>query len=830
MLEKRHISWIRQKAVTHRYLFSYLPSVSLFFVFIFARFPINSIFARGDVAPLWLNRNRWFLDLFTWDLANGGAPSILPAYAAPALLWQIGYALGFSPAMIQTIEEAGYHAAAAAALTYLAFQVFPDRPLLAPIASIFYTLHFDWVINSPSAVLWLRIFLPLIVALFLDFCKSIKTGSLKRAKWIAIFFSIAASVGSSYATINLPLLIVTTIVVFFIVTLSLFIYRSSRLFLATFFLILLSIALSAWWIPAFAIPYISLLIIPGAHVGAEIDPQKLSFVYSRSSFLNLFQQNPLWIWREEYFGFFHIYSKLHINVLLFLPMMFAIFALIVSRSYDRGIVWSLTFILVTSFYLSKGLHPPFASLNLKLYQLIPGMWLLREPYAKLGIFVTIIIALLSAYTIATFLLSLKSWPLRFVLMCVAIMPTIIASYPLFFKESLYGRTRVLPSAYVSIPWYWSDASGLNNDLFTSRVLILPSNQFYQIPYTWGYYGVDFLSSRLLSAGAIQLQPQSYLRLNHRLELFLEELYRSIEDGSDKISKTELLQQLGQLGIEYLLVRNDVGDRSVLPLGSAVPDPRLDAIRHRLEQLGVPLVWSIGSLDLYQIPKSFLLPRVYIYDFWHPTLAPTIHRDSKPSPNSLKNFDLSVSMESGEEDEQIVDFLPAKRVIFSRINPTLYYVSISGAQSPFLLILNEAYHPFWKVYLGCDISWEMNVITEKRYNGGSVTEKVVENKMAFFEQLLHLYRCKRSLSSNNHVMVNEFANGWLIDGSGDYTAVIEFTGQRFLYIGWLISFLALIFSIWYALKGHSEEKNVMSGIVCKSSQEGSGSSSHPSSGR
>ena len=52
---------------------------------------------------------------------------------------------------------------------------------------------------------------------------------------------------------------------------------------------------------------------------------------------------------------------------------------------------------------------------------------------------------------------------------------------------------VLPSTHVSVPAYWTAmASYLNGSAPPGNLLVLPEDDFYQMPYTWGYYGADAL--------------------------------------------------------------------------------------------------------------------------------------------------------------------------------------------------------------------------------------------------------------------------------------------------------------------------------------------------
>src|SRR5665811_1614519 len=53
------------------------------------------------------------------------------------------------------------------------------------------------------------------------------------------------------------------------------------------------------------------------------------------------------------------------------------------------------------------------------------------------------------------------------------------------------------SSYVQIPRYWYQATNwINSQPGNWKVLLTPLNDYYQLPYTWGYYGSDQLLERL----------------------------------------------------------------------------------------------------------------------------------------------------------------------------------------------------------------------------------------------------------------------------------------------------------------------------------------------
>lgn len=87
-----------------------------------------------------------------------------------------------------------------------------------------------------------------------------------------------------------------------------------------------------------------------------------------------------------------------------------------------------------------------------------------------------------------------------------------------------------------------------------------------------------------------------------------------------------------------------------------------------------------------------------------------------------------------------------QLTYIRVNPTHYVVHVSGASEPFILQLNQQYDPRWKA---------------------------------------------SSLSDDNHVEINGYANGWYVSKTGDFDVVLTYGPQRIFYAGVIISGIAIL---------------------------------------
>ncbi len=101
---------------------------------------------------------------------------------------------------------------------------------------------------------------------------------------------------------------------------------------------------------------------------------------------------------------------------------------------------------------------------------------------------------------------------------------------------------------------------------------------------------------------------------------------------------------------------------------------------------------------------------------------------------------------------------SSNISYQKINPTKYLLTIEKDDNePELIVFSELFNSFWKLKINN----------------------------------------KESLSDDKHFLVNSFANAWLIDKQGKYSALIEFEPQKFLNISEKVT-LASIFTGMFVL--------------------------------
>ncbi|MGV1003624.1 MAG: hypothetical protein ACOYEV_02415 [Candidatus Nanopelagicales bacterium] len=272
-----------------------------------------------------------------------------------------------------------------------------------------------------------------------------------------------------------------------------------------------------------------------------------------------------------------------------------------------GIVWLVVL-------LAKGLKDPLPGLNLWLYLHIPGFWLFREPMSKLGQLLVLCFALLLAIlaesiharmlareSISGLGASLRArrWGallhpavLGAGLSMAALVAILAYPYPLFTGAVMPDTRPTQPSAHVRVPAFWRElAQTIDANPDPGKVLVLPLDDYYQMPTTWGFFGVDSIANLLVQHPVLSPKPDGYFGEVAGLKAHLTAIQTALLSG-DLAAVPRLLDAAGatQVIVRHDLVRG-------LP-GRAFADDRVLAVA--MDRVtGMTHVQS-GTLDLWAV--------------------------------------------------------------------------------------------------------------------------------------------------------------------------------------------------------------------------------------
>jgi hypothetical protein len=403
----------------------------------------------------------------------------------------------------------------------------------------------------------------------------------------------------------------------------------------------LTVAASAYWL----IPSILQLTLVAKGQLATIS--SWSWTEGRATVLNAFWLNNVWGWiYKEYYPFTSTYDILPLSVLKFGPAIIAFAALAVGRkavasryrfaSEHSALAMLAGTIALALIFLSTGTNPPGNVIFDRLYAL-PFGWLLREPgrFLMLASLVYAILIAITAQAILGFVMERRlrrlseTVQLRFAFMpqrtwlrmlsepsfnafSLALLALLITlpGYPVLTGDMVPDRRPVLPPSHVHVPDYWTEmAAFADSRPMTGAVLVLPPNDFYQMPYSWGYYGNDEFITNLMSRPVLIPSSQSYFPPGAHLLSTIDLTTKSILAGDWQ--RTDRLLRV--LGTPLVLVRGDLDLDLAGHYGRtfASPSALRDALKNSPQ---FDLVHASGPLELYAL-RGESIPDVDVVPFY-----------------------------------------------------------------------------------------------------------------------------------------------------------------------------------------------------------------------
>jgi len=559
------------------------------------------IIAKGDYFPYIFNVKNLNDDFYLWTSSNLGKPSSLPAYCLYGLLWIFSQFSMINIGLWQIILRIIYFTGAAVSMLYLAKIVYPKGNFAAIIASIFYIFNFFTMsILLNIGMMWTYAFLPLLIAFFMKTITQ-RQNTHKHIICFALTFAIVASISSmNLADVALIFVSLASVLFYYVILERKIATRQLAKNLAM--LLIITSLLSVWWIVPILNYY---LLSPSTQLQQEVNVLSWSWTHARASFLNLFWLNGGWGWRPEYFPYYDFYvTNAFLPFLLFIPFFLASTSLLFKGEKSKFNAYIMLIILLFIF-LAKGLHEPLSSVNFFLYNHIPYMNMFREPVSKFTLIILPFLALLIGYATDKIAKNLDRnkfkystiYPKLFILSVILIF--VISTFPIL-TNPIETKTNEIPySSYVKIPQYWYETSNwLDNKEGDFRTLVTPLDDYYQVPYSWGYYGSDSFIERLIQKPVISPCCIYSYKVNPNIVMLINQLRDAI-----KYNRTEEFETIiSLLNVKYVVQRNDLDYEYMASTNRDMVNP--EKMKNFLSsQPNITLVKTIGKLDIYECAKA-----------------------------------------------------------------------------------------------------------------------------------------------------------------------------------------------------------------------------------
>ena len=554
----------------------------------------------------------WLGQLFapwSWSGSNLGGPAANETKVPLAAVYWFVHGLGGSPALAEDIWYTALFAGAAAACYLLlgALHVGPTASTLGALAYVF-NAHTVTIATNPVFVAGMVLLagLPAVV---------LTTASGRWTLRKGIFFLGASAPLLGYVSENPPLvfmlgaLLASTPLLVGWLDGRAAAHRALRTLVLG--ALLLALASAYWLVP-------TVLQLKTAATSTLATQSSWTWTQGRATLANGFWLDNDWGWKfAAYFPYASAYGKFPLLILKFLLPIgaFGFLALarfsggigVTARRARLGIAASATalfFIL-----LSTGTRLPGAIVFDPLYGLPLG-WLLREP-GRFLILGGLAYSVLLALTTEAACERLKSfepgavWPWRSVFHRLGVRLAAVGAagaavlapgFPLMTGAIAPVHRPQLPSVRVSVPAYWmAMAHYLNGSAPPGNLLVLPQDDFYQMPYIWGYYGADGFIRNLIARNVVDPIAQGYAPGQQELISAV----RLVQQGLLAHDWPSVQRTLGAIGTPLLLVRGDVN--AAFPRRHITPPAALE--RALREDKDMRLVHRFGKLELFGLRRS-----------------------------------------------------------------------------------------------------------------------------------------------------------------------------------------------------------------------------------
>jgi arabinofuranan 3-O-arabinosyltransferase len=572
--------------------------------------------ATGDNPPPdgtgWLHR---LFDPWVWSGASLGEPSQLSMNLPWAGVLGVVHALGGQPNLAQRIwYTALFIGVALAALGLMA--ALRLGPMAALVGALVYLFN-PYVVSAVNIYAVYLVALALLAALP---AVLLAVGSGRLTMRWAVTLIVASTPLVGYVFFNPPLL--GMIIVAMLATPLLVGWLDGKVaalrsFKALLFAVPLLILVSAYWI----VP--SIVHISGSPGSQLVSLSSWTWTETRATVRNAFWLDAIWSWPfRDYYPYALAYESLPISLAKFVLPALAFSALGLERLpagarfhflRDRlsRIAVSAAAVALIVIFISTGTNPPGSLLFDRLYSL-PFGWLIREPgrflmlaavaYAVLAAVVSD--ALVHNSVVRDFVRSRRVSRRAFGLLYVpaAIATAGLVGFPLYTGAVVTDQRPSLPPVHVRVPTYWTEMARVVDGLsMQGSLLVMPPDDFYQMPYTWGYYGSDGFVVELFQRPVLVPNGQGYSPATSQVTTAVNLTAQSILRGD--WHQAEGL--MTALNTPLVLVRRDI-DVS-FPGRSIVPPSNLANALSTAPNFY--LVREIGALDLFALRTTLSEPAV-----------------------------------------------------------------------------------------------------------------------------------------------------------------------------------------------------------------------------
>jgi hypothetical protein len=735
--------------------------------------PLPPYYGFGRVFSMW---DQWSPPGGSGSLEIGNLPYI--SYFV--LLGKLGVPLYISQAFFITT----LNLIAGLSMYWLFLELFdiPKKQPGALAASLFYmnNMFLSQVIWSYFLITVFALYatLPLMMVLFV---KGLRTVHQIKYGISIVLVSVLTTSAASDPPFYYPLLVIIgCYTIFYILTSPSIRLAFIRVLKFSTLITLFALLVHAWWLIPMIYGFRDAFIFTAGN-RQSIGSSNLEVLWqtsAMSSFKNLFQtlgfaafyqSFPFWGGNEKWMPYPATFMTLLFTVLSFFSPLLAFAGVITSWAKRNTLFVSGLFIGLL--FMMKAAHPPFGGVFTWIMENMPILGAtLRTPYNKFGMGMAFTYALLIGLGIVWLYSTSQQLFQRLADRCAGLFTMLLIGgvfvsifgvfgYLYWTGEVIPGPTFGKGGARVEIPAYYQDADQWLQDQGNNfRVLNLPLTRLFYGTFEFdnGYFGPD-PSLWLFKSPMI---ARAFNGSGYSMPIFLA---THLSSNSYPIPTKNIACLAGLLNVRYFMLHNDTNWEYVLRLPwwvinqtDMINDPEYKYyLQNSLDyQAGIHKIITIGKLDFYE--NETFMPLAYAADsltYLHGGLAEMEAALDKCDPTAppaifLSDVQPEFNAQAWWLSNRQTDVALPPKVELVQISPTLYTAKVHGATQSFILVFGQSFHSGWRATI----------------NGKSLP---------------------------THFMVNGYANAWFVENVGDFDIEIQFTPQRYLLVGFVVSGICIV---------------------------------------
>lgn len=214
--------------------------------------------------------------------------------------------------------------------------------------------------------------------------------------------------------------------------------------------------------------------------------------------------------------------------------------------------------------------------------------------------------------------------------------------------------------------------------------------------------------------------------------------------------------------------------------------------------------SYAKVDLFEIPKAYLYPKVYsperivvVQDYEE------LEQDLKTNGTTLNAYVLASQTDTPVGLTPVVQSQTTNiNIMYKQLTPEKYLISVPESPKSLIIVLNESFHGAWRLGLLTNQPLDCNTKVEVIRSSARACTATPNGVLS---DVLFTLKNKPTLVPSTHFVANGLMNAWYIPNAEKGTYIAYFKVQNYFYLGVLISLTTVIIPLAYLIYTYFQPK-------------------------